>query len=195
MKPNGIMKKHRCCTLIWQRVCCHQGLNSWPRAWYSIPMFRARAILDSWVVSCERMTSKMRRMVFGKMLRIDKSWHHSFSPQNWPTQNLDENQLSWHYVSLVQWTRNKFEGRWFEHWKGPFACPIKPPIWFVMDFSKLLNANINRSGNCFLKWTKLVCFSFIFEQKYKKKTSATEKLLKVFFMLFLDGRPTIISTP
>ena len=33
--------KHRCCAGARKRVCCHQGCNSWPRAWRSEPMIRA----------------------------------------------------------------------------------------------------------------------------------------------------------
>ena len=35
-------RKCRCCDSVWKRVCCPQGVNSWPRAWRSIPMIRAK---------------------------------------------------------------------------------------------------------------------------------------------------------
>ena len=35
-------RKHRCCAWVWIRVCRHQGSNSQPSAWYSIPMIRAK---------------------------------------------------------------------------------------------------------------------------------------------------------
>ena len=36
------LRKHRCCAWVQKRVCYHQGLNSWPRAWASVPIFRVK---------------------------------------------------------------------------------------------------------------------------------------------------------
>ena len=41
IKPNRNMKC-RCCAWVQKRFCCHRGSNSWPRAWHSEPMFRAK---------------------------------------------------------------------------------------------------------------------------------------------------------
>ena len=35
-------RKHTWCAWVWKRVCDPQGSNSWPRAWRSMPMFRAK---------------------------------------------------------------------------------------------------------------------------------------------------------
>ena len=35
-------RKCKCCAGVLKRVSCHRGSNSWPRAWHSVPMFRAK---------------------------------------------------------------------------------------------------------------------------------------------------------
>ena len=66
-------RKHRCFVWVQKIVFCHQGSNSWSRAWHSIPMIRAECdttykVSDCFLVNPKRSWYTHRERLITKSL-------------------------------------------------------------------------------------------------------------------------------
>ena len=92
--------KHRCCAWVQKRVCCHQGLNSWPRAWCIVPMIRAecdttqlfRRPKRSRQINCCQILWKVAQSPIKRPL-----WSHWHNPClfYWMSSTFDETNGDW----------------------------------------------------------------------------------------------------